>query len=80
MEQHTDARRTFLSPIKNDNARLDSTLSNKDATEYDIDYFKKYDEYLNATLFFVRPPPRAPVAYLTCPRRWGCSPPLVWLS
>ena len=29
----------------------------REATEYDMDYIKKYDEDLNTTLIFVRHPP-----------------------
>jgi len=29
----------------------------REATEYDVDYVKKYDEDLNITLIFVRRPP-----------------------
>ena len=37
----------------------------REATEYDTDYVKKYDEDLNTTLIFVsRVPPSA--SYLTC--------------
>jgi len=58
-----DALRTFFQPIKNDDARLDFyTMYKKEATEYDTDYVKKYDEDLNTTLIFVsrlyRPFPR----------------------
>ena len=50
-----DALRAFLPPIKNDDARLDFyTMYKKEATEYDTDYVKKYDEDLNTTLIFVR--------------------------
>ena len=49
-----DALRTFFQPIKNDDARLDFyTMYKKEATEYDTDYVKKYDEDLNTTLIFV---------------------------
>jgi len=52
-----DALRVFLPPIKNDDTRLDFyTVYKKEATEYDTDYVKKYDEDLNTTLIFVRSP------------------------
>ena len=55
-----DALRAFLLPIKNDDTRLDFyTVYKKEATEYDVDYIKKYDEDLNTTLIFVRHPPLA---------------------
>ena len=50
-----DALRTFFQPIKNDDPRLDFyTMYRREATEYDVDYVKKYDEDLNTTLIFVR--------------------------
>jgi len=49
-----DALRTFFQPIKNDDARLDFyAMYKKEATEYETDYVKKYDEDLNTTLIFV---------------------------
>jgi len=52
-----DALRTFFQPIKNDDPRLDFyTVYKREATEYDTDYVKKYDEDLNTTLIFVRRP------------------------
>jgi len=49
-----DALSTFFQPIKNDDARLDFyTMYKREATEYDTDYVKKYDEDLNTTLIFV---------------------------
>ena len=49
-----DALRTFFQPIKNDDPRLDFyTVYKREATEYDVDYVKKYDEDLNTTLIFV---------------------------
>ena len=60
-----DALRAFLTPIKNDNARLDFyTVYKREATEYDMDYVKKYED-LNATLIFVRRLPLALTNYLT---------------
>ena len=53
-----DALRTFFQPIKNDDPRLDFyTMYKREATEYDTDYVKKYDEDLNTTLIFVCTPP-----------------------
>jgi len=50
-----DALRAFFQPIKNDDPRLDFyTMYKREATEYDADYVKKYDEDLNTTLIFVR--------------------------
>ena len=50
-----DALRTFFQPIKTDDPRVDFyTMYKKEATEYDTDYVKKYDEDLNTTLIFVR--------------------------
>ena len=50
-----DALRPFLSPIKNDDARLGFyTVYKRETTEYDADYVKKYGEDLNTTLVFVR--------------------------
>ena len=50
-----DALRTFLQPIKTEDPRLDFyTMYKGEATEYDTDYVKKYDEDLNTTLIFVR--------------------------
>ena len=57
-----DALRTFFQPIKNDDARLDFyTVYKKEATEYDTDYVKKYDEDLNTTLIFVSRPYCSPL-------------------
>jgi len=59
-----DALRTFFQPIKTDDPCLDCyTTYKRDATEYDIDYVKKYDEDLN-TLIFVRFILSAPAIYL----------------
>ena len=53
-----DALRSFLQPIKTDDPRVDFyTMYKREATEYDMDYIKKYDEDLNTTLIFVRHPP-----------------------
>jgi len=52
-----DALRSFFQPIKNDDPRVDFyTMYKREATEYDADYIKKYDEDLNTTLIFVRCP------------------------
>ena len=51
-----DALRAFFQPIKTNDPRLDFyTIYNREATEYDLDYVKKYDEDLNTTLIFVCP-------------------------
>ena len=61
-----DALRTFFQPIKNDDPRLDFyTMYKREATEYDTDYVKKYDEDLNTTLIFVCTPPSIVSTYLT---------------
>ena len=53
-----DALRSFFQPIKTDDARVDFyAMYKREATEYDMDYVKKYDEDLNTTLIFVRCPP-----------------------
>jgi len=50
-----DALRAFFQPIKTEDSRLDFyTMYKREATEYDTDYVKKYDEDLNTTLIFVR--------------------------
>ena len=50
-----EALRVFFQPIKHDDAHLDFyAIYKKEATEYDTDYVKKYDEDLNTTLIFVR--------------------------
>lgn len=69
-----------MPPIKNDDARLDFyTVYKKEATEYDTNYVKKYDEDLNSTLIFVGgpTPPFILAAHLIRPRRRVCSPPSV---
>ena len=61
-----DALRTFFQPIKNDDARLDFyAMYKKEATEYDTEYVKKYDEDLNTTLIFVSCMSSTPTSYLT---------------
>jgi len=71
-----DALRTFFQPVKTDDPRLDFyTMYKKEATEYDTDYVKKYDEDLNTTLIFVCRSSSAPVNYLTCSHRRVCSLP-----
>ena len=70
----------FLLHIKNDDARLDFyTVYKKEATEYDTDYVKRYDDDLNTTLIFVRRPilPSALHTHLICSPRRACSPPSV---
>jgi hypothetical protein len=50
-----DALRAFFQPLKTDDPRLNFyTIYKREATEYDMDYVKKYDEDLNTTLIFVR--------------------------
>ena len=71
-----DALRTFFQPIKTDDARVDFyTMYKREATEYDTDYVKKYDEDLNTTLIFVRCSSSVPVSHLTCSHRRACSLP-----
>lgn len=44
------ALRAFFLPTRIDDARLDVyTIYKKEATDYDTDYVKKYDEGLNTT-------------------------------
>ena len=69
--------KAFFKPIKNEDPRLDFyTVYNREATDYDTDYVKKYDDDLSTTLIFVRHLPLAPTTYLTCPCRPVCSLPL----
>jgi len=76
-----DALRTFFQPIKTDDPRLDFyTMYKREATEYDTDYVKKYDEDLNTTLIFVRCVSSASAIYLTCFHRRVCSLPSARLS
>ena len=76
-----DALRTFFQPIKTDDPRLDFyTMYKREATEYDTDYVKKYDEDLNTTLIFVRHSLFVLVEYLTCSHRRVCSLPSARLS
>jgi len=71
-----DALRAFFQPIKTDDPRLDFyTMYKREATEYDVDYVKKYDEDLNTTLIFVRRSSCTPTNHLTCCRRRVCSLP-----
>ena len=50
-----DALGTFFKPIKTNDPLLDFyTAYNKEASEFDVEYVKKYDEDLNTTLIFVR--------------------------
>ena len=71
-----DVLRTFFQPIKIDDPRLDFyTMYKREATEYDTDYVKKYEEDLNATLIFVRHSSSAPANYLTRSHRRACSLP-----
>ena len=69
-----DALRTFFQPIKTDDPRVDFyTMYKREATEYDTDYVKKYDEDLNTTLIFVRYLSAYLVSYLTYSCRPACS-------
>ena len=45
----------------------------REATDYDTDYVKKYDEDLNTTLIFVRPSSSALAKYLILPVPVGWS-------
>ena len=63
-----DALRSFFQPIKTDDPRVDFyTMYKREATEYDTDYIKKYDEDLNTTLIFVCRSSFALVNHLICP-------------
>ena len=76
-----DALRTFFQPIKTNDPRVDFyTMYKREATEYDADYVKKYDEDLNTTLIFVRRFSSALVNYLTRSYRPVCSRPSAQLS
>jgi len=67
-----DALRAFLPPIKNDDTRLDFyAVYKKAATEYDVDYIKKYDEDLNTTLIFVCRLPLTLMVLFTRPLGWS---------
>ena len=45
----------YFQPIKNEDPQLDFyTIYKREATEYDTEYMKKYNEDLNTTLIFVR--------------------------
>ena len=68
------ALRAFFQPIKTDDPRLDFyTVYKREATEYDVDYVKKYDEDLNTTLIFVCPLLYTLLNPLTWSRRRACS-------
>jgi len=76
-----DALKTFFQPIKTDDPRLDFyTMYKREATEYDTDHVKKYDEDLNTTLIFVRCISSAPAIYLTYSHRRDCPLPSIRLS
>ena len=61
-----DALRTFLKPIKTEDPLVDFyTAYNREASEFDVEYVRKYDEDLNTTLIFVRHLPCAPANHLT---------------
>jgi hypothetical protein len=45
----------YFQLIKNEDPQLDFyTIYKREATEYDTEYMKKYNEDLNTTLIFVR--------------------------
>ena len=70
-----DALRAFFQPIKNDDPRLDFyTMYKREATQYDTDYIKKYDDDLNTTLIFVSRLSLSLAACLTCHCRRVYSP------
>ena len=49
-----EALRIYFQPIKNEDPRLDFyTTYKREATEYDTEYMKKYNEDLNTNLIFV---------------------------
>ena len=51
-----DALRDFLPPIKTKDARAGFYAAyQRESSQYDHDYVKKYDEDLNTTLVFVSP-------------------------
>ena len=59
-----DALRSFFQPIKTEDPRLDFYMMYKrEATDYDTNYVKKYDEDLNTTLIFVRSLSSLPLIY-----------------
>lgn len=61
-------------PIGTDDPRLDFyTMCKREATEYDIEYVKEYDEDLNTIPIFVRCSSSVPVNYLTRSCRRACS-------
>ena len=67
-----EALRVFFQPIKHDDPRLDFyAIYKKEATEYDTDYVKKYDEDLNTTLIFVRHLECIPRGHLTLLVGWS---------
>jgi len=81
MYSFQDALRAFFQPIKTDDPRLDFyTMYKREATEYDTDYVKKYDEDLNTTLIFVRYSLTTLDHYFTRSLRRVCSPPSARLS
>ena len=76
-----DALRSFFQPIKTDDALVDFyTMYKREATEYDTDYIKKYDENLNITLIFVRRSSFVLVNHLICRCRRACSLPSALFS
>ena len=50
-----EALRVYFQPIKNEDPQFDFyTVYKREATEYDTENMKKYNEDLNTTLIFVR--------------------------
>jgi len=44
----------YFQPVRNEDPHLDFyTMYKREATEYDTEYMKKYNEDLNTTLIFV---------------------------
>ena len=63
-----DALRSFFQPIKTEDPRLDFYMMYKrEATDYDTNYVKKYDEDLNTTLIFVRSLSSVPLTTSSAP-------------
>ena len=58
-----DALKAFFPPVKKEDPLLDFyTIYNREATDYDKGYVKKYEDDLNITLLFVRHLPLTPTA------------------
>ena len=68
MNSVRDALKAFFKPIKSDNPLLDFySAYNEEASEFDVEYIKKYDEDLNTTLIFVCHLLCVPINDLTVP-------------